>query len=269
MTDRIVVFEAVERKVPVLSAGGEVVGELTLPPIFSLPVRKDLIRRAFLAAFTARLQPKGRDPLAGKRRVGESWGIGHSSARVPRLDNGRAVIAPMTRGGRPAHPPKVEKILREDINRKEKLRALASAIAATSVPQLVRQRGHVFGREVLPVIVEDSALKVSKTGEARKVLASIGVIADVMRAGERTRIRAGKGKMRGRRYVTPRSVLIVTHEDDVSTYRAFRNLPGVDVVSVKMLSVLHLAPGGSPGRLTVYTKSAVDELKKRFEVITV
>ncbi|MEM3849006.1 MAG: 50S ribosomal protein L4, partial [Zestosphaera sp.] len=184
MADRIVVFEAVERKVPVLSAGGEVIGELTLPPIFSLPIRKDLIRRAFLAAFTARLQPKGRDPLAGKRRVGESWGIGHSSARVPRLDNGRAVIAPMTRGGRPAHPPKVEKILREDINRKEKLRALASAIAATSVPQLVRQRGHVFGREVLPVIVEDSALKVSKTGEARKVLASIGVIADVMRAGE-------------------------------------------------------------------------------------
>lgn len=268
LADKIVLFEEAVKKVPVLNANGEVVSEVTLPPIFSLPVRKDLIRRAFLAAFTARLQPKGRDPLAGKRRVGESWGIGHSSARVPRLDNGRAVIAPMTRGGRLAHPPKVEKLLRERINKKERLRALASAIAATGVPQLVRQRGHLFDKEVLPVVVEDSVLKVSKTSEARRVLASVGVIADVVRAGERTRVRAGKGKMRGRRYVTPKSVLIVTHEEDENVFRAFRNLPGVDVVTVKTLSVIHLAPGGSPGRLTVYTKSAVDELGRRFEVVT-
>ncbi len=269
MSGRILMVEKVEvRKAPVVNASGEVVGEVVLPPVFSVPVRKDLIRRAFLAAFTSKLQPKGRDPLAGKRRVGESWGIGHSVARVPRLSNARAVLAPMVRGGRLAHPPKTEKIVKERVNKKERLLALASAIAATGEPQLVRLRGHLFERDALPIIVDDDVLKVSRTGEARNVLASLGVLEDVVRASERTRIRAGKGKMRGRRYVTPRSILIVIHDDAGGAYRAFRNLPGIDVVPVRLLSVLHLAPGGCPGRLTVYTKSAVEELGRRFKVVT-
>lgn len=269
MSEKLLVSEKMmEKKVPVYDASGNIIGDVVLPSVFSFPVRKDLIRRAFLASFTARLQPKGRDPLAGKRRVGESWGIGHSVARVPRLDNGRAVLAPMTRGGRLAHPPKVEKVIKERINQREKVRAIASAIAATSYPELVRSRGHLFEREVLPIVVDDQALNVVKTSDAKKLLKSLGVFADVERARDKIRIRAGKGKMRGRRYVMPKSLLIVVHDETLNAYKAFRNLPGVDVVPASMLSVIHLAPGGVPGRLTIYTKSALEILRRKFEVVS-
>jgi len=255
------------KEVPLLSLKGEVIRNIELPPIFNYPVRTDLIRRAFHSAHTARIQPKGRDPLAGKRRVGESWGINHSVARVPRLDNGRAVFAPMTRGGRLAHPPRVEKVIHEEINKKERIRAIISAIAATSLPEFVRRRGHIFNSETLPLIVVDEIEEVDKTAYAKRVLNNLGVLDDVIRASERRRVRAGKGKMRGRRYITPRSVLLVVSNKGSLAFRSFRNLPGVDVIPAEMLSVLHLAPGGVPGRLTIYTESAIDALGRKYEVI--
>ncbi len=269
MAHRLVVLNVKEGlKVPVLSIKGRKVGEVELPKVFNYPVRKDLIRRAFLSAETARKQPKGRDPLAGMRRVGESWGINHSVARVPRLDNGRAVMAPMTRGGRLAHPPRVEKKIHELINKKERVRAIASALAATADAELVRRRGHVFSRDVLPVVVTDSIEKIAKTSEAREFLKKLGLWSDVERAARRTRIRAGKGKMRGRRYITPKSVLVVVSPTQRDVVKVFRNLPGVDVVSTDMLSVMHLAPGGEPGRLTVFTKKAIHEIGQKFEVVS-
>jgi large subunit ribosomal protein L4e len=48
--------------------------------------------------------------------------------------------------------------------------------------------------------------------------------------------------------------------EDRGIVLAARNLPGVDVVSVKELTVEKLAPGGVPGRLTVWTESAIREL---------
>ena len=266
---RIVVpFKLEEKKVPVLNLEGMEVGEVVLPKLFSLPVRKDLIRRAFHSAFTARLQPKGRDPLAGKRRAGESWGIGYGLARVPRLDNGRAVFAPMTRGGRLAHPPRVEKVLHELINKKERIRAILSALAATSVLEFVKVRGHIFSVKALPVIVVNDIENISRTSEAREILKKLGLWNDVVRAYERTRIRAGKGKMRGRRYITPRSFLLIVSRTNVPAIKSFRNLPGVDVVVPDILSILHLAPGGVPGRLTVITIDALEKIKNKYEVIT-
>ena len=255
------------REAPLLSLKGEGIKNIELPLIFNYPVRIDLIRRAFHSAHTAKLQPKGRNPLAGKRRVGESWGINHSVARVPRLDNGRAVFAPMTRGGRLAHPPSVEKVIHEEINKKERLRAIVSAIAATSLPSFVRKRGHFFNAEVLPLIVEDRIEKVERTAQAKRVLKNLGVLEDVIRATDRRRVRAGKGKMRGRRYTTPKSVLVVVNESSSTAFKAFRNLPGVDIVPANMLSVLHLAPGGVPGRLTIYAESALEVLRNKYEVI--
>jgi len=42
-----------EKKVAILDLDGKPVEEIELPPIFRLPVRKDLIRRAFHSAHTA------------------------------------------------------------------------------------------------------------------------------------------------------------------------------------------------------------------------
>ncbi len=257
-----------ERKAVVRGLDGGVVEEIELPPIFRLPIRKDLIRRAFHSAHTARLQPKGRDPMAGNRRAGESWGIGHSVARVPRLDNGRAVLAPNVRGGRLAHPPRVEKVLHERINKKERIKAILSALSATAIPELVRARGHRFSAESLPVIVVDDFEKIEKTAKAKEVLMKLGVWEDVERAKEKTRVRAGKGKMRGRRYVEPRSILIVVSSYDSPVIKAVRNLPGVDVATPDNLSILHLAPGGEPGRLTIITSSALEKLSEKYEVVT-
>ena len=52
----------VPEELKVFDLEGKVVSTIKTPPIFYVPVRIDLVRRAFLSAFTARLQPKGRDP---------------------------------------------------------------------------------------------------------------------------------------------------------------------------------------------------------------
>ncbi len=268
MTDVLTLLNLKPKVVPVFDLDGNEVGKLELPLIFSYPVRHDIIRRAFHSAHTARLQPKGRDPMAGKRRAGESWGAGHSVARVPRLDTGRAVFAPMTRGGRLTHPPRVEKVIHERINKKERIIAIVSALAATAEKEFVVRRGHVVPVDTVPVVVDNKIEEVDRVAEAREILKNLKLWDDVVRAQRKTRIRAGKGKMRGRRYVTPKSILIVVSRLDAPAIKAFRNLPGVDVVVADMLSVLHLAPGGVPGRLTLYSKSAIDVLKEKYEVAT-
>ncbi len=257
-------------EVNVYDIEGKPVSRITLPEVFSIPVRIDLIRRAHHSALSASIQQQGRDPLAGKRRVGESWGIGYSVARVPRLDNGRAVFAPMTRGGRRAHAPTIAKVVRERINHGERLYAVASAIAATSMKEYVLKRGHVFNNDLtLPVVVTEELENIESTRKAREFLRSIGVWSDVDRAQKKVRIRAGKGKMRGRRYAEPKSVLVVVSRSDSKAIAAFRNMPGVDVTYVGFLGIEHLAPGGVPGRLMIISEQAVKMLGERFRVIYV
>ncbi len=253
--------------ITVYNAQGEETDTVSLPPIFNAPVRKDLIKRAFLAEFTAGLQPKGRDPMAGKRTPAKSLGVGRGLARVPRIPGtSRGALVNSTVGGRLAHPPRVEKKIVEEINKKEKTLATVSALAATSIIELVKARGHVFDREEVPVVLDASVLnEIKKTSEARELLGKLGLTPDIERAKEKTRIRAGKGKMRGRRYITPKSILFVVDSSDTAFAKAVRNLPGVDVAVPERVSVLELAPGGLPGRLTVYTTTALDKLYKRFE----
>lgn len=256
-----------EKTVPVLGIGGEKIGEILLPPVFHTPIRKDLIKRAFLAEFTASLQPKGRDPMAGKRTTAESLGADHGLARVPRIKGTtRAAFVNMAVGGRVAHPPRVDKKIVEEINKKERILATASAIATTAIDTLVKKRGHVFSAEVLPVVIDSSLLnKISKTKDALKILESLGLISDIERAKESIGIRAGKGKMRGRRYVEAKSILFVLDDNRSPLAMALKGLPGVDISTPRTVSVLDLAPGGVPGRLTVYTNTALATLQERFD----
>ena len=254
------------KKAPVFDIKGNKIEEIELPLIFSYPVRKDLIRRAFLSEFTKSLQPKGRDPMAGKRTTAVSFGINLGLARVPRVKNtGEAALAPNTVGGRLAFPPRVDKRIHEEINEKEKKLAVISALSATTDIYWVRQRGHRFSAEILPIIVTDDLINLTKTKEVLSVLEALKVAEDIERAKERKNVRAGKGKRRGRRYKKAKSVLIVTHETNPIFVKAASNLEGVDVVPAQEVSVIHLAPGGHPGRLTIYTKSSIDVLRKRLE----
>ncbi len=244
----------------VLNLKGEVVEEIELPEVFEEEYRPDIIKRAVLAIQSHRRQPYGPSPLAGIDYAWENWGPGYGYARVPRVKHGtRAVVVPQAVGGRKAHPPKPQKKWAEKINKKERRKALRSAIAATANPELVRSRNHVFEGE-LPKIVVDEFQSVKRTKDVVEVFKAIGVYADVERSAETKRQRAGKGKRRGRRYVQKKSVLVVIGKDE-GVMKAAKNLPGVDVVLVKDLNVELLAPGCHAGRLTVWTKSAVEYLR--------
>lgn len=240
--------------------------EYNLPAVFGFPVRKDLIKRVYYAEFTARLQPKGRDPLAGKRTTAESWGAHHGVSRVPRIKGtSRAAFVNMTVGGHLAHPPRVEKIIKERVNKKERVLGTLSALSATAVPSMVRSRGHIFELENLPIIVpaslEDEIVKVK---DAVELFKKIGVYEDMVKSSNSIRIRAGKGKRRGRKYKERKSILLIVSNTSKPLAKASRNLPGVDVSTGWTVNVLQLAPGAMPGRLTVISESALKQLTQRF-----
>jgi large subunit ribosomal protein L4e len=238
---------------------GEEAGSVTLPAVFETPYRPDLIRRAVLAAQANRKQDYGADPFAGLRTPAESPGSGRGMAHVPRQNNmGRR--SPNTVKGRRAHPPKAEKDHSLDINDKERKQAVRSAIAATGDADLVAERGHAFADDLdLPVVLGDEFEDLVKTQEVVSVLEAIGLHADIERAEERT-VRAGQGTTRGRKYRRPSSILFVTG-GEIS--KAARNLAGADVTTGREVNAEDLAPGTHPGRLTVWTEAALEEVTDR------
>ena len=76
--------------------------------------------------------------------------------------------------------------------------------------------------------------------------------------------KTSKGKRRGRKYKKRKGPLIVI-KDNFGIYKAARNIPGIDVIKFENLNCNLLAPGTHCGRLTIWTQSAFNQLKK-FEV---
>lgn len=252
-------------RVPVLSLDGKPGEELTLPDLFSAPVRPDLVRRAVQAAQANRRQPYGPSRKAGMRHSVEWSGKGHGVSRTPRLMDGSMTGAqsPNTVGGRPAHPPRPDAIWWKKINTQERRRALVSALAATRHARFAIERGHAFPPKAhLPFVLVDDLEKVESAGRAREVLEATGLWGDVERARDGIHVRAGKGKMRGRVRRHPSSLLVVVTEPGKA--RGFRNFPGVEVVPLASLGTEHLAPGGDPGRLTLFTPAVLSKLGARF-----
>ncbi len=259
------------KKVNVYSLEGNIIGEIELPDIFYEEFRPDLIKRAVISSQTARIQPWGANPLAGKRTSAESFGAGRGVAMVRRIKGSRhpaaskAAFAPQAVGGRRAHPPKPQKIIHEKINKKERRFAIRSAIAATANKNLVKNRGHkIENIPQIPFVVDDELCKVKKTKDTREIFKKLGIMDDVVRAKTKRKIRAGKGKMRGRKYKSPKGPLIVVGEDKGISLGA-RNHPGVDVVTVENLNAELLAPGTHAGRFTIYTRSAIEKLNDLFK----
>ena len=246
----------------ILNTDGTEAGELDLPRIFETPYRPDLIQRAVDVQHANGTQPYGSDPFAGKRTSAESAGAGFGRARIPRSNN-RARRVPQAIGGRRAHPPKTTKDRGKSINKQERQLATKSAIAATAQADLVADRGHAFAEDVsFPIVVDDEFGSMTKTQEVLSLLEDIGVADDITRAEDGRGIRAGRGTTRGRKYKGPASILFVT-DSDTGPSRAARNLAGATVVTAREVNVSDLAPGGNPGRLTVWTESAIEEVANR------
>ncbi|MFC6717003.1 50S ribosomal protein L4 [Natrialbaceae archaeon GCM10025810] len=237
-------------------------GEVELPAVFETEFRPDLIARAVRTAQANRTQDYGADEFAGMRTPAESFGSGRGMAHVPR-QNGRGRRVPQAVKGRRAHPPKAEKDHTESINKKEKKLAVRSAIAATADEDLVAERGHVFddGTDV-PVVVSDEFEDLVKTKEVVSFLEAAGLDGDIERAENGRSVRAGQGKLRGRKYKTPKSILFVS-SSEAGPSRAARNLAGADVATAAEVNAEDLAPGAQAGRLTVWTESALEEVADR------
>jgi len=247
-------------KAQVKTLEGGVAKDIELPALFTEEYRPDLIKKAVMALQSTRRQPHGTDPFAGIRSSAVGWGSGRGASHVPRIKNGsRAAKVPQAKGGREAHPPKVAKVLVKEINQKEKQKAFRSAVAASVNAELIRGRGHNFEGSV-PVVFEDKFEKLGRTTDVISALTVAGVYNDIERAKESKKVRAGRGKMRGRRFKQRKSLLIVTADTPL---RAARNLSGVDIVTVDQLNVEHLAPGTLAGRLTVWTEGAISRLEGR------
>ena len=252
-------------KAVVYGLNGDRSGEIDLPLHFNEEYRPDIIKRAVLAVQANRLQPYGPNRYSGIRTSAVGWGTGRGASRVPRIKNGRrAMLVPQAKGGRRAHPPKPEKDLKEKVNRKERRKAIRSAIAATAKIDLVTGRGHrVKDTLRLPLVVADEFEEVKKTPDVVAFLEKIDLWEDILAAKNSKKVRAGKGKMRGRRYKSKKSILFVIGEDK-GIREAARNLPGVDVVTVDDLNAELLAPGTNAGRLTLWTASAIKGLEGKF-----
>ncbi|HEY9206452.1 MAG TPA: 50S ribosomal protein L4 [Candidatus Methanoperedens sp.] len=228
--------------------------------LFDEPYRPDLIKKAVLASQANRQQPYGPHMYAGMRTSAEGWGPGRGVSRVARLKNSsKSARIPQAVKGREAHPPKPETDRTEKINDKERNKAIRSAIAATADPQIVKKRGHQFSAQ-LPLIAVDDLASLKKTKDVKSFMEAVHVWDDIERAKVKT-IRAGKGKLRGRKYKKSKSILIVTAEDK-GLVKAARNLSGVDVITHDQLNAELLAPGSYAGRLTIYTESAVAKLEE-------
>ncbi|MCS7118330.1 MAG: 50S ribosomal protein L4 [Thaumarchaeota archaeon] len=268
VVQRALVREGV-RKVPLYSVNGEKAGEVVLPWFFFADRREDLVRRAFVHLRTHSLQPKGSWKGSAAKYSARSLGVGLGIARISRImtsGTGKSRAGgwvPSAVGGRPTHPPVPEKVLRKELNEKERRAATVAALAFSADTESVRRRGHRVPEGLdLPIVVEDSLESITKSADFRRLMLNLGLNEELERASRR-KVRAGKGKRRGRSYKGRAGPLVVVAKD-AGVMRAARNVPGTAVVLAKDLSVLHLAPGGHPGRLTVFTVSALSELERRF-----
>ena len=254
--------------VSVYSLSGDKSGEATLPAVMTAPLRPDIVQFVHTNMNKNNRQAYAVSIYAGKQVSASSWGTGRAVARIPRVGgggtsrSGQGAFGNMCRGGRMFSPTKTWRRWHRKINTSQKRYAVASALAASAVPSLVMARGHVIDDvPEVPLVLETAVESTKKTSVAKDVLSALGALDDVEKAGSSKKIRAGKGKMRNRRYTMRRGPLVIYQAND-GIEQAFRNLPGVELCCVDRLNLLQLAPGGHMGRFCIWSQAAFDALDK-------
>ena len=265
-------------KADVHGLDGKKLGTIELPKVFTTPYRPDLITRAVLAYQSARRQAYGTDPKSGMRSSAHYHGfrriapdsvmMNKEMARMPRIHGDSPSHLHMTARivsgavkGRTVHGPRADRVWLQKLNARERIGAIRSAIAATTSSVLVKSRNHLYAGAV-PIVIDDSVQKVKKTQELEKALVALGLEKELERTSDK-RVRAGRGKMRGRRYEVRKGPLVVVAKDE-GVVKAASGLLGVDVATVSTLNAEHLSPGAHGARLTIWTKSAVEAIGKKY-----
>lgn len=254
-------------KAEVIGLDGKPAGKVDVPGIFETQRRPDLVKRVFWLVSSHALQPKGRDPMAGERTTAETHSppTGTGRSRIPRVKGDRYSRSGLAGGvasvvkGRLPHPPRSEKVIHLKVNKKERHLATASAIAFTADIEAVKGRGHRVKKISLPLVVSDDVETIEKTSELVAFLEKAELGAELERIFEGTKRNAGKARLRGRAYTERVGPLIVV-TNDRGVGRAASSVPGLDIARIDSLSVTELAPGGVPGRLTLWTESSLGTL---------
>merc|ERR1712202_41020 len=250
----------------VYSKTGEKVGTAKCPAVMKAPIRPNLVTEVHNDLAKNHRQPYAVKDIAGEQTSAESWGTGRAVARIPRVRgggthrSGQAAFGNMCRGGRMFAPTKTWRRWHRPINQKQRRYAICSALAASAIPSLLMARGHqVEGIPEVPVVCTNSIESLTKTKAAVALLKGLNAYDDVEKCQQSKQIRSGKGKMRNRRYVMRRGPLVIYNEDH-GIKQAFRNLPGVESISVDRLNLLKLSPGSHLGRFCIWSEGAFQKL---------
>jgi large subunit ribosomal protein L4e len=247
----------------ILETDGSNRSTITLPAVFQTPYRPEVIQKVYNNLNSYTFQRQGRYPAAGQMVSAESRNTGLGIARIARARGegfpraGQAAGVASVRHGRLAHPPVSWKNIYKKVNKKEKLLALCSAIAATTNSELIKRRGHKIKDEIqLPIVVSNEIESVVKSKDLEKILFNLGLEEDLKRTFIRRNKSYHKNSINRRSAL---SVLILVGNDE-KIGRLSNSLPGITVKSVKSVSVLDLAPGSKPVRLTIFSENAIKEL---------
>jgi large subunit ribosomal protein L4e len=251
-------------------SSGKAVSNVTLPAVFNVPIRGDVVHDVHSLMAKNKRQAYAVYARAGMQTPAESWGTGRAVSRIPRVPgggtsrSGQGAFGNMCRGGRMFCPNKIWRKWHKKISVNQRRYAVSCAIAATGVPGLVMARGHkIDDVPEMPLVLADSLNRVSKTKDAIAILKKCGAYDDVEKSKNSRKIHSGVGKMRNRRH-TQRKGPMVVYDVSEGLDKAFRNLPGVELTLVDNLSLLDLAPGGHLGRFVVWTKGAFEKLDSIF-----
>ncbi len=262
-------------KANILTIDGKKKSQIELPKCFSEKIRPDLIQKIIETKKIK--QPYGPSLVAGnqssisgkivhRRHVWKSQ-YGRGMSRIPRKAMSRkgsqfnwvGAESPNARGGRRAHPPKTISMINiNKTNKKELGLALRSALSATIIPSLILKRyGTLKELKIqMPIILESNITSL----KSKQLLSGLKLILeDLFKiAVKKKSIRAGIGKLRGRKYKKTAGALIVIGNKEKLKSSYF------DIVNVNQLSVLDLANGGV-GRLTIYTEEAIKDLGEKLK----
>lgn len=260
-------------KAQVLDIEGKKIKEISTK-LFEEPIRKDIIFK--VVEVEKEKQPYAPKQYAGMNRSASgkvrhkrhSWKSdrGRGMSRFPKKTMWRrgtqfswvGAIIPSTRGGRRAHPPKIERRIKK-INKKEMKKAFFSALSySNSVEELKNKYSSIKDKKIeikLPLIVEGKILKLKAKeffDSLKKILNDFYEV-----AVQKKSLRAGIGKLRGRKYKKNAGILFVISKNENL------KIKGIDVVNTNNLNVKDIASGGA--RLTIFSEKAIEELEKLLE----
>ena len=257
----------------ILDINGKEKGTIELPKYFESDIRADIVAKVL--ELKKRQQPYAPSPVAGKQHSAKGlivharhvWrsGYGRGQSRVPRKIfsrkgsqfNWAAAEVPNAKGGMRAHPPKITQFLNElKINKKELKVAFASAIAATASERYILKKYSSIEKidKKAPFVISSEITKLKTKQILEELKAVLGNLYSV--SIKEKSIRAGRGKMRGRKYKSTAGMILVIGNDEQFKTKLF------DVKKAKEVSVVDLAQGGL-GRVAVYTEKAIKNLGEK------